>query len=1187
MATRIPASIFKRITGLTYKKEGVYLAKKFGVRPARKKTNVTVINFLKRLRRVIREHDYESKYNHVVDKIINKINDGSANMDKLINLKQINKLHRITSIINGKKYSREVPEIYISPMMVATIAKYIPEKKGFNLVMEITENVIHQDMDGNEEIKTRTVYATINEFSLSYLENQSEWDEVTMTDSWGWYTTDSRNIINVGFHYIPKSKCNNVLQGGYFKYHIIKDEFNDILIKQLERYQIYTKCDYSKINEDENCLIHALKLAGVDCKLLMSLQLKCKSSNIPLSELKKFIEDNNLCINVSGVSKNTGEIKNYKYGNCSKKEDIIQICLLENHFFVNEKVNISKFSIENYEEVKRFEDWWRISERNKKGNKIYFKRGKYSNNSLNLIKSLLKSNLLTEIKLSEESIALNSIKHVNIENIMLDNNPSEYKIIESNKYDKTVSSKTSEILKSGLNKKISNNFIEVNDNRRLIYLKKDIKIAFDIETTTNMSIHVPYLISYIIYVDDKEISSCSMTGEDCIDKFLKQIKTALIKYISSITTDLYKLKNKSLRREILNLFNITMLAHNITYDIQFLVKHVQKYNPIYRAGNKICGGSFKYYDFKFNIKDTYAMIDSKLADFSSMFNLDYGKEIFPYGLYTQDSVQKTIMPISEAIRFLKEEDVEGFKQNLDSLNLKVGKDNFGHMLYAKYYCMRDVKVMMEGYFTFKQWVKDQLGLNIDNYLTISALSNAYFIKEQCYDNCYKLNGIARYYIQKSVVGGRCMSNSNKKYITHEKLNDFDGVSLYPSAMKRLSEIGGYLQGTPKVIETKDLNMDFLNKQDGYFIRIRLNNLRIDRDFPLCSYVNNKNVRTFTNKFNYENNIMYVNKISLEDIIEFHGIMPNDFEIIDGYYFNEGRNNKIGEVIQKIFNLRIDFKNKKNPIQNLFKLIMNSSYGKTIMKERPYEINFIDSSEELNKQVTRHYNNIINYEKIDGCDKYIMKRQKPIIDHYNSCQIGSEILAMSKRIMNEVMCLAEDNDIKIYYQDTDSMHIENDKIEILSKMFKKRYGRELVGKNLGQFHCDFIPINNSQAIYSIKTIILGKKSYYDKVMHDNGTFSEHYRMKGITKSAVDLMSKEKFCDKLDKLYEFLYDGNSLEFDLLAGGKPKFKLRTGCISNLTTFKRTVSFVDDMEDDENLAEYSDELIDSFFEEIDEHKV
>jgi hypothetical protein len=33
-------------------------------------------------------------------------------------------------------------------------------------------------------------------------------------------------------------------------------------------------------------------------------------------------------------------------------------------------------------------------------------------------------------------------------------------------------------------------------------------------------------------------------------------------------------------------------------------------------------------------------------------------------------------------------------------------------------------------------------------------------------------------------------------------------------------------------------------------------------------------------------------------------------------------------------------------------------------------------------------------------------------------------------MNEVMCLADDNNINIYYQDTDSMHITKSQVDTL-------------------------------------------------------------------------------------------------------------------------------------------------------------
>ena len=59
-------------------------------------------------------------------------------------------------------------------------------------------------------------------------------------------------------------------------------------------------------------------------------------------------------------------------------------------------------------------------------------------------------------------------------------------------------------------------------------------------------------------------------------------------------------------------------------------------------------------------------------------------------------------------------------------------------------------------------------------------------------------------MQKCVVGGKCGTAYNKrihfKGRDGETCTDYDGVSLYPSAMVRLSEeLGGILFGKPKVI----------------------------------------------------------------------------------------------------------------------------------------------------------------------------------------------------------------------------------------------------------------------------------------------------------------------------------------------------------------------------------------------------
>ena len=87
-------------------------------------------------------------------------------------------------------------------------------------------------------------------------------------------------------------------------------------------------------------------------------------------------------------------------------------------------------------------------------------------------------------------------------------------------------------------------------------------------------------------------------------------------------------------------------------------------------------------------------------------------------------------------------------------------------------------------------------------------------------------------------------------------------------------------------------------------------------------------------------------------------------------------------------------------------------------------------------------------------------------------------------MNEVITLA---DGKIYYQDTDSLHIKEKDIEVLATDFKKKYRRVLIGKQMGQFHSDFeskLPELKDKKLYSERFISLGKKSYIDKLVADD-------------------------------------------------------------------------------------------------------
>ena len=114
-----------------------------------------------------------------------------------------------------------------------------------------------------------------------------------------------------------------------------------------------------------------------------------------------------------------------------------------------------------------------------------------------------------------------------------------------------------------------------------------------------------------------------------------------------------------------------------------------------------------------------------------------------------------------------------------------------------------------------------------------------------------------------------------------------------------------------------------------------------------------------------------------------------------------------------------------------------------------------------------------------------KDNKSFLHHFSSPPVGCNILSMSKRIMNEVMCLAEDNGISIFYQDTDSMHIPHNDISRLSNLFEMKYNRKLIGKNMGQFHTDF-SLNDKNGkpckdITAVACVFNGKKCYIDELI----------------------------------------------------------------------------------------------------------
>ena len=266
-----------------------------------------------------------------------------------------------------------------------------------------------------------------------------------------------------------------------------------------------------------------------------------------------------------------------------------------------------------------------------------------------------------------------------------------------------------------------------------------------------------------------------------------------------------------------------LIAHNANYDCRFLLKHLVNERPLVK-GMRILSCNAIYYRYgrsdnaiNIQIKDSLKIINMPLSKFGKSFSLDCEKDIMPYQIYTPDNIEKVYASISKAITYLKPGDIEQFMLNIEKWGCRGDGsqcNDYNILEYSSRYCELDCHVLRLGYEIFRGWMIEYTDLDIDNYITIQSLCSDYKLKEGCYNDVGMLSGVVQHYISNCIVGGRCMTNNNKMYHVKKKLADFDACSLYPSAMNRMD---GYLKGTPKVLNSTQLNYNFISSQDGYFI----------------------------------------------------------------------------------------------------------------------------------------------------------------------------------------------------------------------------------------------------------------------------------------------------------------------------------------------------------------------------------
>jgi len=1018
--------------------------------------------------------------------------------------------------------------------------KFLLDKKSFTIDLKGTssiKNLLDRVLESNQSVIMKftmtngneKVY-TINKETAKRLQDTVLYDNQEIEDSSdaefkNILTSEEMSTVEISMPIKKKPS------GAFFKY------LHNIQGLDLSQYQIYN--DISEITPEQPCCFLQSLIASnqVHISKINRAKQLIQTRDIPACKI------NDLCIDLQihiAIQNNTQKQVHYPTGKDDlsiiiREKEPIKIGLLNEHYFYKGKTNITSYAIKHYEDIKHIKDF----------NKIYKKLGntyKKSNDrfidTFSCIRLLLehKSTLLTPISLCDE---IYSTQYYNLFNEITTLDYDEEKNCRLNPY------------------------------KRKKDLDNCINVFADFETSTDGDKHIPYLCN---------ISCTKKTfyGDECGKKMLQYL------------VEKNKYTTNEDGEEVEKSRNIRLVFHNAGYDVRFLYKYFWNFTPIERGKFLLRAyGKFTHngITIKIQIQDSYALIPKPLRDFSKMFNLPVEKEILPYNLYTRENIEKGCVDIPECLIAVgRQFEENNIGKDIDPLeketfikdylkNCKrwrcIINEKIDIIRYSQEYCKMDVAVLEKGYNTFKQSIKDitysceqddlddelsitnEQYLDIDHYVSIASLALDYMKYKGVFDDVCEVSGNVQTFINKCMYGGRTMTSENKKInnIPNQVLADFDAVSLYPSAMEQLE---GYLKGIPKIIENK--SYDYLKNLDGYFVEIVIKQVNRKFKFPLMSKLTKEGIRDWTNEM--VNETMYVDKTTLEELIKYHKI---EFEIIRGYYYDEGRNYKLKKVIQHLFNTRVEAKKAGNPIQEVYKLLMNSAYGKTLLKPIDTDVKFV-SNNQYKSFVDMNYNYLKEGTKIDGCNYWKFELIKPINEHFNYVSCGVEVLSTSKRIMNSVMCLAEDLDIDMYYTDTDSIHIDNSKINLLADEYKKINNKELIGSKMGQFHSDFDSNILKGEVLASRSIFLGKKCYIDELvsMDTLDKIDYHIRLKGIPNQSILHYCKQNTITPFE-LYEKLYDGEEITFDLTCNHmKVNFKFHKDMtISTLDSFDRKIKF------------------------------
>ncbi len=858
----------------------------------------------------------------------------------------------------------------------------------------------------------------------------------------------------------------------------------------LSRYQIFKE---NNELEDSSCLLHSLSLHGIPQAKLIELSSALGSgiyiTQTDLSKVADVIEKMIIVRRESDDCKSNRRL--CKYGLKYEGNGIIQLGQIDNHFFINEPTKYTRFYIKHIDELSHINDDIKYCFTKKSD------RHKYGYRSSNPV-------YLTSIELI---MLLKSLGYF-----------TEYRS----------STKPSNLYKP------EPHLITIDNDQRLLQPKRSynnkmkklpIYFAADMESDVVSSKHHQAIaISFKRLDSDKEpvVLCIDPDAEDSEKNLFCRFMNAFNSAVSSSEYDSENL-----------VYCPVIYFHNAKYDTSLFDIDIPVHGECFKDG-ALYSKTYNFYGQLVEVRDSlkYFGPGGGLAKLPKMLQLgeEYEKgEAIGYTYHTVDNLSDHWVEPKEYRKHIKSSDRKLF----DELTLNCGnhfrveddKVLFNPTSYYLEYLKQDVKVLAAALNKFRELIEDVTSLDPFESLTISSIGHKLAVKRGCYDDVYETKGGLRDFIQQAIRGGRVYANPD--YVKTEikgHIQDFDGVSLYPSAMKRLCQEHGIAKGK---IHKGTTNFNNYKDKSYYIVRILAKSLGKKVQVPLISVKQDDSLKYLND---IENEEIYIDKYALEDLIKYQKI---EFDIIEGVYWNEGYNTKIGILAQHLHEERCKHKKNNPALANVLKLLMNSIYGKTAMRRSDSKIVYVPKSN-FDEYLYSNFGVIKEYDSLDSPQVRVVKADYD--NSYSLNHVAVSILSSSKRIMNEVFYCMDECNMQMYYTDTDSIHMRDEDVKPLSEKYMEVFGRELIGKSLGQFHTDF-DMSGCDNVMSIYNITLGPKSYLDILTGTDKNGDEqmgtHIRLKGITEAGINKKLNEygeNYVESAKALFRDLMDGQSIEFTL---------------------------------------------------------